>query len=76
LDYPNKAFTFLDEEYDRRIVQGISRVVAIREISVMQLKKCFRKGCQLFASHLEEAPEDKVSKIKDHAVLKEFQDIF
>ena len=50
--------------------------VTIKEISPMQLKKCYRKGCQLFAAHLEEAPEDKVSKIEDHVVLKEFEDVF
>jgi len=45
----------LDEEGDRRAVQGIPREVAIREISAMQLKKCYRKGCQLIAAHMEEA---------------------
>jgi hypothetical protein len=76
LDCRNKAFTCLDEEGDRKIVQEIPRDVVVREILAMQLKKCFRKGCQLFAAHLEEAPEDKVSKIEYHVVLKEFEDIF
>jgi hypothetical protein len=30
----------------------------------------------LFASHMEEAPKDKVSSIEDHAVLKDFEDVF
>jgi hypothetical protein len=76
LDCRNKAFTFLDEEGNQKTVQGIPRVVAIREISAMQLKKCYRKGCQLFAAHVEETPKDKVSGIEDHAVLKEFEDVF
>jgi hypothetical protein len=42
----------------------------------MQLKKCYRKGCQLFAAHVEETPKDKVSSIGYHAVLKEFEDVF
>jgi hypothetical protein len=42
----------------------------------MQLKKCYRKGCQLFASDMAEAPKDKVSSIEDHAVLKDFEDVF
>jgi hypothetical protein len=42
----------------------------------MQLKKCYKKGCQLFASHVEEASTDEVSKIGDHAVLKDFKDVF
>jgi hypothetical protein len=45
LDCQNKAFTCLDDEGNKKIVQGIPRVVAIRKISEMQLKKCYRKGC-------------------------------
>ena len=42
----------------------------------MQLKKCYRKGCQIFAAHIEETPKYKVSNIEDYAVLKEFEDVF
>jgi hypothetical protein len=42
----------------------------------MQLKKCYRKGCELFAAHVEEESKDEVSNIKYHAVLKEFEDVF
>jgi hypothetical protein len=34
------------------------------------------KGCRLFAARVEEASRDEVSKIGDHAVLIEFEDIF
>jgi hypothetical protein len=40
------------------------------------LKKSFRKGCQVFAAHMEEAPKDKVSNIEDYAILKEFEYVF
>jgi hypothetical protein len=50
--------------------------VVVREISAMQLKKCYRKGCQLFADRVEEASRDDVSKIGDHSVLTEFEDAF
>jgi hypothetical protein len=76
LDCHNKAFTCLDEEGSLRRVQGIRRVVTIREISALQLKKCYRKGCQIFASHMEETPKDKVPNVEDYAVLKEFEDVF
>jgi hypothetical protein len=76
LDCRNKEFTCLDEEGNQRIVQGIHRVVAIREISTMQLKKCYRKGCQIFEAHMDEAPKDKVLNIEDHVVLKHFEDVF
>ena len=42
----------------------------------MQLKKCYRKGCQLFVAHVEEASRDEVSRIGDHEVLTEFKDVF
>jgi hypothetical protein len=76
LDYHKKAFTCLDEEGNLRKVQGIPRVVTIREISALQLKKCYRKGCQIFAAHMEETPKDKVPNLEDHAVLEEFEDVF
>jgi hypothetical protein len=76
LDCRNKAFTCLDEEGNQRAIQGIPRAVTVREISAMQLKKCYRKGCQLFAAHVGETPKDKVSSIEDHEVLKEFEDVF
>jgi hypothetical protein len=76
LDCYNKTFTCLDEEGNLRNVQGIPRVVTIREVSALQLKKSFRKGCQLFVTHMEEALKDKVPNIEDYATLKEFEDVF
>jgi hypothetical protein len=42
----------LDEEEKLRVVQGIPRVVTIREVSTFQLEKSYRKGCEVFASHM------------------------
>jgi hypothetical protein len=76
LGFHNKEFTCLDEEGSLRKVQGIPRTVTIREISALQLKKCYRKGCQIFLTHMEETPKDKVPNLEDHAVLEEFEDVF
>jgi predicted aspartyl protease len=76
LDYHNKAFTCLDEEGSLRKVQGILREVTIREISALQMKKCYRKGCQIFAAHMEETPKDKVPNLEDYAVPEDFEDMF
>jgi hypothetical protein len=54
----------LDEQGNLRTVQGIPRVVTIREISSLQLKKIYRKGCQVFAMHMEEAPWIKCQVLK------------
>jgi hypothetical protein len=50
--------------------------MAVREISAIQMKKCYRKDCQLFAAHVGEASKYAVWKLEDHEVLKEFKDVF
>jgi len=54
LDCHNETFTCLNEEGKQSIVRGIPRPISIREISSLQLKRYFKKGCQLYATHLEE----------------------
>jgi hypothetical protein len=76
LDCHNKAFTCLDEEGNHRAFQGIPTTIAIREISAMQLKKCYRKGCQIFAARMGEASKDKVPILEDHVILEDFEDMF
>jgi hypothetical protein len=41
----------------------------------MQLKKCYRKGYQIFAAHVEETPKDKVKNHEDCVFLKYFEDV-
>jgi hypothetical protein len=72
----NKTITCLDEEGKKGKVQGIPRVVTIVEILAMQLKKSFRKGCQIFGVHMEEEAKDKVESIEYHLVLMDFEDVF
>jgi hypothetical protein len=68
--------SYLDEEGKLGKVQGIPRPISIREISTMQLKKSFRKGCHIYAAHMEEATKDKIPSFEDHLVLKYFEDVF
>jgi hypothetical protein len=75
LDFHIKEFTCLDGEGNLRKVQGIPRVVTIREISVLQLKKCYRKECQIFVAHMEETHKDKVPNLEDHIVLEDSEDV-
>jgi hypothetical protein len=75
LDYYKKIIICLDEEGKQRKFQGIPRVVVIREISAMQLKNSFKKGCHIFVAHMEEVAQDKVASIEDHPVLKVFEDV-
>jgi hypothetical protein len=66
-----KTITFLDEGEQGGKIQGIPRVVAIREISSMLLKKSFRKRCQIFASHMEKKTKDNLASTEDHPVLRD-----
>ena len=76
LDCYNNTIACLDEEGKQGKIQGIPRAVVVRETSTMQLKKIFRKGCWVFASHMEEATKDKMASIEDHLVLRDFEYVF
>jgi hypothetical protein len=76
LDYYNKEFTLLDEEGNLRIVHGIPREVTAKEVTTLQLNNNYRKGCQIFSTHMEETPKYEVQNIEYYAFLKEFEDIF
>jgi hypothetical protein len=72
----NKTITCLDEDGQKGKIQVIPRVVVFTKKSSIHLKKSFRKGCQFFASHMEEAARDKVESIGDHPFLRDFEDVF
>jgi hypothetical protein len=75
IDLYNKDFTYLDEEGNLRTVQVISRLISIREISSLQLKRSFRKGCQIYATHMGELVEEFLN-FEDYPVLKEYKYVF
>jgi hypothetical protein len=75
-DFHSKTFTCLDGDGKQRTVKGVPRLVSIREISALQLKRCFRKGCHLYASHVDEPEKTRVPSLEDFAVLQEFEDVF
>ena len=50
-----KTFECMDEEGNPRVVRGIPKGISVRQVSAMQLKKFYRKGFQLYATHILEA---------------------
>jgi hypothetical protein len=48
----------------------------MREVLSLQLKKSYKKGCQIFVAHMEETPKYMMPNIENYAVLKEFEDVF
>jgi hypothetical protein len=50
-------------------MKGVPRPISIREISSLQLKRCFRKGFQLYATHVEEPDNTKGPILEDFSIL-------
>ena len=76
LDCYNKTFECTNEEGNPVVVKGIPNVISVRQVSAMQLKKFYRKGCQLYASHILEPAGDETPRLEDYQVLQEFKDVF
>jgi hypothetical protein len=76
LDCHNKTFTCLDGNGKHSTVKGVPRPISIREILALQLKRCFRKGSQLYATHVEEPDNTKELILEDFSVLQEFEEVF
>jgi len=50
---------------------GIPSSISIRDISSVQLNISFKKGCDIYATHMEEPTKDKVTRLEDYPFLKE-----
>jgi hypothetical protein len=76
LDFHNKTFTCIDEEGKHNTLKGVPRPISIRDISALQPKRCFRKGCQLYATHVEDREKTKGTSLEEFLVLQEFEYVF
>ena len=45
----DNTFTYVDGDQIVRKVEGVIKPVSLRKIFAMQLKRCMRKGCKLYA---------------------------
>jgi hypothetical protein len=50
-------------------MKEVPKPISIREISSLQLKRCFRKGCQLYAPHVEEIKDTKGPSLEYFSIL-------
>ena len=77
LDCYAKTLNYKDNFGTTRTTQGIPKPMPIRQVSTMQLKKCMRKGCQVYVIQVMDLleREDK-PKLEDFIVLDEFRDMF
>jgi hypothetical protein len=67
-----RPFHCLDEDGKSRTIKGIPKVISVRKILSLQLKKCFRKGCQLYATHILDSTKDNGPKLEDYHCLAKF----
>jgi hypothetical protein len=72
-----KMLSYKDDSDTTRTTQGIPKPVSVRQISAMQLKKCMRKGCQVYAIQVTNlAEKEDKPKLEDFAILRDFRDMF
>jgi hypothetical protein len=77
LDCYEKSLKYTDENDTVRTIQGIQKLVLVRQISTMQFKKCMRKGCQIYAIQVTNLLEkEKKPSLEDFVVLHDFRDVF
>jgi hypothetical protein len=77
LDCYTKILSYKDDFGTVRTSQGIQKPLLVRQVLAMQLRKCIRKGCQVYAIQVMNLLEKKDKpKLEDFAVLSEFRDMF
>lgn len=59
----------MDDDKERRILQGKKKPTLVRKVTVMQAKRNCRKGCVLFTVHVS---SDKGKDVVDAKVLKRY----
>lgn len=56
------------------VVQGIGGPISLGFISAMQLRRCMRHGCRMYA--VTTIGDGDEPYLDDHIVLREFADVF
>lgn len=80
VDCFNKVIECLDDNRERRILQGKKKPTSVSMVSAMQVKHSFRKGYVMFAMHIssdkgkESVEDEKI--FKRYLVLRQYQDVF
>ena len=64
----------VDDEGRLVEIHGVQRRVSLRFISTMKVKRCIRKGCQIYV--VEAVIERKGPSLDQYPVLSKFKDVF
>ena len=69
LDFYDKAIKLLDDDGERRILQGNKKPASVRMVTSMQAKCSSKKWCVLFSVYIS---SDKGKNVEDAEVLKRY----
>jgi len=69
VDYYDKAIERLDDDEERKMLQGKRNPTSGRMVPTMQPKSTLHKGCVLFAMHIS---SDKGKDVEDDDFLKKY----
>ncbi|KAH9299912.1 hypothetical protein KI387_044608, partial [Taxus chinensis] len=78
VDYKNKVIECQDDLGSAVVISGMQRPISLHMISAHQRKWSMHKGCLLFAIIITDRSKGipKNSPLDDHAVLREYVDVF
>jgi hypothetical protein len=76
LDCYHKTLECVSKEGKKISLQGIQKPVSVRQISTLQMRKYFRKGCPLYAIQVLKTIEGDKSSLDNHPILREYRDVF
>ena len=72
-----KTFDCIDENGESKMVRETPKKILTRKISALQLKKCARKGCRVFAIHITDATvKETKPNLEDLPFLGDFKEVF
>jgi len=69
VDCCDKDIECLDDNGERRVLQGKKKTTSVRMMTAMQTKHSRRKGCVLFVVHIS---SDKGMEVEDAYVLSSY----
>jgi hypothetical protein len=76
LDCYHKNIECVRKEGKRITLQGIRKLVSVRQISALQMRKYWQKGCPLYAIQVLKTNEGDRPSPDDHPILREYRYVF
>ena len=61
LNCRDKVISCLDDEGQQVEVKGVPRPISLRPISALQVRRCLRKKCQVYAAYVEDTTTKEVN---------------